>query len=109
MLLEMSLGRMSQSTPLVAFKKLSGTRYHNIIGWVEVGATVLILGFYLMILAWITIYFVDCITGKITHLPVSFDQHFDDVATSFTTVFSTALALLALSAYIILRGFEAWS
>ena len=62
---EISLGRKAQLTPLKGMKKLSGdSSIWNIIGWVEITATLLILGFYLMIMAWVTVYLKEYITGE---------------------------------------------
>ena len=48
---EVSLGRKAQLTPLAGMKKLSSpTSFWNIIGWVELLTTIIILGFYLRLL-----------------------------------------------------------
>ena len=62
---EISLGRKAQLTPLEGMKKLSSPKsFWNIIGWVEIIATVMILGYYLMIMSWVTVYLKEYITGE---------------------------------------------
>ena len=62
---EISLGRKAQLPPLEGMKKLSSPKsFWNIIGWVDIIATVMILGYYLMIMSWVTVYLKEYITGE---------------------------------------------
>ena len=61
---EISLGRKAQLTPLEGMKFSSPKSFWNIIGWVEIIATVMILGYYLMIMSWVTVYLKEYITGE---------------------------------------------
>ncbi len=106
LLTEFSLGRMSKSSPLTGFGKLSGNNNHNLIGWISVIATTLMLGFYVMIMAWIGVYFYECITGSILQITGDFEGHFDSVSSSFNSIFLISLAILFFSILILLRGLK---
>ncbi len=106
LLTEMSLGRMSQTTPLVAFGRLSGRERHNGIGWISVVATFLILGFYVMIMSWIALYTFGLITGKIFTIDVSYEAYFTEVSTATTKVIAAVLFILVLSFLIINQGLQ---
>ena len=106
LLSEFSLGRMSKSSPLTGFSKISGNKRHNAIGWISVVATTLMLGFYVMIMAWIGIYFYGCLTGHILTISDDFNGHFNQVSGSFSQVFLISLAILFLSIVILMQGLK---
>ena len=78
---EISLGRKAQLTPLEGMKKLSSPKsFWNILGWVEVLTTIIILGFYLMIMSWVTIYLKEYITGEaFLYTSETIQSHFNDL------------------------------
>ncbi len=106
MLAEISLGRMAGTTPLVGFGKLSGKPVHNLIGWVEVVATMLIMGFYVMIMAWIGVYFWQCLSGELLQVETTYASHFASISASSGRIFFVSLLILGLSAWIIGRGLK---
>ena len=106
LLTEMSLGRMSQTTPLVAFGRLSGRERHNGIGWISVVATFLILGFYVMIMSWIALYTFGLITGKIFNVEVGYEAYFTEISTSIAQVTAAVFFILILSFFIISKGLQ---
>ena len=65
MLTEIALGRMVQSTPLIGYAKLSNSNLWSGIGWLRVTASLLIMSYYVMILAWIVVYIWESIAGNI--------------------------------------------
>ena len=65
MLTEIALGRMAQSTPLIGYAKLSNSNVWSGIGWLGVMASLLIMSYYVMILAWIVVYIWESIAGNI--------------------------------------------
>ena len=78
---EVSLGRKAQLTPLAGMKKLtSPNSFWNIIGWVELLTTIIILGFYLMIMSWVTVYLKEYITGEaFLYDSDTIQSHFNDL------------------------------
>ena len=62
---EMSLGRKTQLTPIAGMMKLTGkpTSVWNLIGWLGVATAVLLTSYYVMLIAWITAYFMMIIVG----------------------------------------------
>jgi NSS family neurotransmitter:Na+ symporter len=55
---ELSLGRQSQLSPIAGMQRLTGSRRSpwNVIGWLGVGAMLVILAYYVMLTAWIVAY-----------------------------------------------------
>lgn len=62
MITEMSIGRMAQSSPLDAFKHLTGNHRWTFIGVMGMLAAFLILGFYLVVAGWSLEYLVQSIS-----------------------------------------------
>ena len=62
---EISLGRRAQLTPIAGMQQLTGSRTSpwNLIGWFGIFSAVLITSYYVMIIAWMTAYFVMLLGG----------------------------------------------
>ena len=62
---EMSLGRKTQLTPIAGMRKLTGkpTSVWNLIGWLGVATAIVLTSYYVMLIAWITAYFVRILVG----------------------------------------------
>lgn len=104
---EMALGRLSEATPLVGFGKLSKSPAWNGIGWLAVIATLMIMSYYVMILAWILSYFVECISGNLMRLePAELPGHFSAVTHSLGTAIGMVAGILLLSFLIVTRGLQ---
>jgi len=84
MITEMSIGRMSQSSPLDAFRNLTGNNRWTFIGIMGVIASFLILGFYLVVAGWSLEYIVQSIST------FSFDGMTTEQLEENFAVFSTA-------------------
>lgn len=105
LLTEIALGRMSQSLPLTGFGKLGKKAAWNGVGWLGVGANLLIMGYYVMILAWIVIYGWDSFLGKISRLETgNLTAHFDAVASNTGLVLAVVAGILVVSGLIAIRG-----
>ncbi len=50
LLIEIGLGRMAQTTPLIGFGQLANNKIWNGLGWLGVIASLLIMGYYVMIM-----------------------------------------------------------
>ena len=105
---EISLGRKAQLTPLKGMKKLSGdSSIWNIIGWVEITATLLILGFYLMIMAWVTVYLKEYITGEaFAYNATNIQSHFVELQGNSSSILLYCLGIALLIAFVAARGLQ---
>ena len=105
---EISLGRKAQLTPLKGMKKLSGnSSFWNIIGWVEITATLLILGFYLMIMAWVTVYLKEYITGEaFAYNATNIQSHFVELQGNSSSILLYCLGIALLIAFVAARGLQ---
>ena len=63
---EMSLGRKAQLSPIAGMMRLTGKRASpwNLIGWLGVATAVVLTSYYVMLIGWITAYFVMVVTGQ---------------------------------------------
>ncbi len=102
---EASLGRMSKTSPLRGFGKLSGRKEWNAIGWLEVIVSTLIMGYYVVIIAWVTVYFWECASGALMRTPQEqYQERFDALCGNFPVMLATCFVISAFSAWIISRG-----
>ncbi|MBT8220660.1 MAG: sodium-dependent transporter [Bacteroidia bacterium] len=104
-LIEMALGRMSGTTPLLGYEKLSQRPIWNGIGWLGITGSLLIMGYYVMILAWIVFYFWESISGNIAEIEVNMlSNHFDLVVSNISIIIAIVLVIMLLAFLIIRRG-----
>jgi NSS family neurotransmitter:Na+ symporter len=107
LLTEIALGRMSDARPLTGFRKLGGRRYWNGIGWVGLLANLLIMGYYVMILAWVLIYGYECLSGNLQKMEASeFSGHFDSIVSDQLLVLLVVAGIMLLAAFIVSRGLQ---
>ncbi|MDX1667299.1 MAG: sodium-dependent transporter [Saprospiraceae bacterium] len=104
LLTEVSLGRMAQSSPLSGFGLLSGKRGWNMIGWLEVVAALLIMGFYIMILAWVAVYGWESMIGALPDN--AYEEHFTASTRRFFPIFLIGAALTAAAGYIVTKDLK---
>ena len=105
---EISLGRKAQLTPLEGMKKLSSPKsFWNILVCVEILTTIIILGFYLMIMSWVTIYLKEYITGEaFLYTSETIQSHFNDIQKNpFTLIIYCAL-ISSIMAIVAARGLQ---
>ncbi|PWL37669.1 hypothetical protein DKG77_15330 [Flagellimonas aquimarina] len=101
--IEIALGRMSGTTVLLGFGQLGKKPLWNSIGWLGAISCTLIMGFYIMIMAWIGIYLWECLSGEISKLRVSeISGHFNKVASNLTLVIAV-MCVIMLAAFFVLR------
>lgn len=105
---EISLGRKAQLTPIAGMKKLAGrSRFWVSIGWVEVIAAILIMAYYLMIMAWVGVYVVEYLSGKFSRLsPEQVLTNFDSLVAQPGVVVGYAFGIAILIAVILTRGLQ---
>ncbi len=105
---EISLGRKAQLTPLEGMKKLSSPKsFWNVIGWVEIIATVMILGYYLMIMSWVTVYFKEYVTGEAFAFSSStIETHFTALQQDPTTLLIYCFIISIIMAVVAARGLQ---
>jgi NSS family neurotransmitter:Na+ symporter len=104
---EITLGRMSGTTPLLGFEKLTKQPIWNSIGWLGVLGNLLIMCYYVMIMAWVVMYMGECISGEIAKIETSaLPDHFNVIASSLGTVIVVVLAILMLAGWIVNRGLQ---
>lgn len=105
--IEISLGRMSETTPLIGFGKLSSKSKWNGIGWLGVITNIVIMSFYVMILAWIIIYFGESLLGNMTLLnPRDFPEHFNSITSNLGTIFLIILCMMVAASFVLSRGLQ---
>ena len=103
--IEVALGRMAKTTMLLGFGNLSGKPLWNGLGWLGVISCLLIMGFYVMIMAWILIYIGECLFGNISELaPDAISGHFDTVASQLGKVIAVVFGILATAFFVVKRG-----
>lgn len=108
MLIEIALGRMSKTTPLVGYSKLSNKPLWNGVGWLGIISSLLIMSYYVMIMAWIVIYIWESISGNISQVGSNkLEEHFTTMAANTSTVLTTVLVIMALAFIIIKKGLKA--
>lgn len=105
--IEIALGRMSKTTILLGFGKLGKKPFWNGIGWLGAISCILIMGFYIMIMAWIGIYLWECLSGEISKLPVaSIPGHFDKVASNLSTVIIVIFSIMLAAFFVVRQGLK---
>lgn len=108
LLIEIGLGRMSQTTPLLGYGKLSGKKIWNGLGWLGVMANLLIMSYYVMILAWIVVYFYESLVGNLTRLKTeNLSHHFDAISSNLNLIILVVFAVMFLASLIVNRGLRA--
>ena len=105
---EISLGRKAQLTPLEGMKKLSSPKsFWNILGWVEILTTIIILGFYLMIMSWVTIYLKEYITGEaFLYTSETIQTHFNDLQSDPYSLIIYCAVISLIMAIVAARGLQ---
>ena len=105
---EVSLGRKAQLTPIAGMKKItSKTSFWNIIGWVEVLTTVIILGYYLMIMSWVTVYLKEYVTGEaFLYDSNTIQSHFNDLQRDPGTLVAYSALISGVMAFVAARGLQ---
>lgn len=107
LVVEIGLGRMAQTTPLIGYGKLSRIRAWNGLGWLGLFGTYLILCFYVMIMAWVVIYGYACLKGELSNLPPgALSAKFEEVASGHFAVFMVIAGILLLCILIVSRGLQ---
>ncbi len=105
---EVGLGRKSQLTPIAGMRQLAqGKKFWHSIGWIESAAALIIMGYYLMIIAWVAVYFVEYVSGKFaTMSPADVNNNFDVLVSKPGTVFAYATSISVLLYFIVGRGLQ---
>ncbi len=100
MMVEFSLGRASQASPVKLYQKLEkpGQKWH-LHGYAALVANVLLMMFYTSVTGWILYYFVSFLSGKMTGI--------DDTASLslFDEMLSSPAITVGFMAIIVLLGF----
>jgi NSS family neurotransmitter:Na+ symporter len=104
---EIGLGRKAQRTPIAGMFRLTGSRTSpwNLIGWLGVGAAVIIQSYYVMLIGWIFGYFVKILSGDLGKVPI--DQlaaTHQSFVSSPLPVFLYTLCVVLVLALIVSRG-----
>ncbi len=108
MLSEIALGRMAQTTPMVGYGKLSENNKWNGIGWLGITASLLIMSYYVMILAWIVYYIWESFSGNIALVETQdLSEHFDTVASDLHTIIFVVLIIMVSATLIVRQGLKA--
>lgn len=104
---EFVVGRSSQKTALLAFKKLGHGRW-TIIGYLGVITCFLLLSFYSVIGGWVLIYIWLGLSGQLSgRSPDEFGAVFGDIVSSPGIAVFGQFVFLLITLLIVLRGVEA--
>ncbi len=105
LLSEMALGNLSRSSPIRGFGKLSGKNAWNLIGWMKILATTLIMTYYVMIMAWIAIYAIDSLNGTFTSMDSqAISTHFTSTCAQIPKVIAIVFIIMVLAGLSIKQG-----
>ncbi len=105
--MEITLGRLSRSTPLVGFGKLSGQPIWNGLGWLVVVTNMIIMSYYVMILAWVLIYFWESLSGSLSIVSDGdFPDHFKGISSDLRIVLSVIIIIMLSVGLIINQGLK---
>lgn len=101
MVMEFSLGRASQASPIGIHKKLqkSGQKWH-LHGWMALAANFLLMMFYTSVTGWMLYYFVQFISGNMTNLSA------EDCANQFGNMLSNPWIMVGFMAIVVVLGFS---
>lgn len=98
---ETALGRMTQKSPIGAFKSFGQGIWHKIGGWINAIIPILIVPYYSVIGGWVIKYFVEYIKGNVSVLAQ--DNYFNNfISDSFNVEFW--FIIFALFAFITILG-----
>ena len=108
MLGEIMLGRMSQRSPVGAFRKLDGDKSPwQAVGWVGVLAGFVILSYYSVVAGWALEYTVMAARGDFAGGdPAAIADRFGEVATDGTGAILWHVAFMALTIAIVISGVQ---
>ena len=107
MIIEIGLGRMSSSTTLVGFGKISKQPIWNGLGWLGVLTAQIIMCYYVMILAWVAVYFIDNLTGNISGLGTEdLESHFILIAANSKKLVIFIFGIMTIAFLIIRQGLQ---
>lgn len=104
---EISLGRKAQRTPITGMSRLTGkvTSPWNLIGWLGIGALVLIMSYYLMIIAWVIAYFVKMLSGELAGLtPEAAKETYSAFVAQPLPILAYTLLIIVFLAGVVGRG-----
>ena len=105
--MEIGLGRMSQTTPLLGYGRLAENRSWHGLGWLGAMANLLIMSYYVMIMAWVIIYFYEAAAGRLMQFETQeLPAHFDSITTQFGKILLTIVGILFLSFYILRKDLQ---
>lgn len=100
MVMEFSLGRASQSSPVALYQKLEkpGQKWH-LHGYVALAANFMLMMFYTSVTGWILYYFVQFLNGNMTGIT---DKASGEL---FGNMLSNPLVMVGFMAIVVLLGF----
>lgn len=99
---EFVIGRETRSNVLGAFKQLKTSRFWQIIGYIGILSSLMILSFYSVVAGWTIEYFVQSIVGNISS-DVNFHEQFVGFTTGWRALLWTVVFLL-INLLVIIRG-----
>ncbi len=107
LIMEIGLGRMSKTTPLLGYGKLAKKSAWNNLGWWGAMANLLIMSYYVMIMAWVLIYFYEAAVGRLDNYTAQeLPAHFDSITTQFVKVILTIFIIMILSFWILRKDLQ---
>ena len=103
---EISLGRKAQKSPAAGMRFLAGERSPwRIIGWLGIGAALLIMAYYQIIMGWIVAHLIRAFAGGFSETdPQALQTAFDEFTARPGTVLTYTAAVLLILGLVISRG-----
>ena len=104
MVMELSVGRAAQTSPLYMYEKLSGKRKWKIPGIVCLIGNIALMAFYTVVTGWIIYYFVKFLTGQ--NDSFGFEAMITNPGVNVTFLLVTVVAAFAILSFNLQGGLE---
>ena len=104
MVMELSVGRAAQTSPLYMYGKLSGKKKWNILGVICLIGNFSIMAFYTVVSGWMLYYFVKFLTGQ--NQEFGFEQMIQSPAINVFYLFLTVLIAFVILSFHLQKGLE---
>lgn len=112
---EILIGRVSQTSPCGAFRKLGRGKFWGGVGLMTIVTGFIVSSFYSVICGWTLAYLVEAIFGGLTHFKSIAEsaQYFTRLVENPAWAIGTHLSFMALSTYVVYtgvqKGIETWN
>lgn len=105
---EVSLGLASRKSPVQAYQKLSGKKAWGIVGWVNMAAIILVIGYTLPVYGWIIHYIYTTLTGTYIGMDsAQIAEHYVAMSVDYPHVFLMIIINIILTMLVVRKNLQA--